>query len=160
MAREPMPSAIAPLALPVAMSGRMRLAPSDRSSATTAPPASSTAMVSGFSFMSVPLSNAAAMIRRACSSFSVMAFPSAFRNQRAAGSQPVDLPGRIADLGEDFGIVLAEPRRRPDDATGRCRKLDRQADRLHRPGLRVLGLDHHLARQRLRITVHLGDVEH
>ena len=45
--REPLPSAIAPHALPIATCGRSRLAPSSRCRVSRCPPASSTTTVSG-----------------------------------------------------------------------------------------------------------------
>src|SRR5688500_15937067 len=69
----------------------------------------------------------------------------------------VDLGGGEAEFGEHLARVLSEGGRGAAHAAGRRRELDRQAERARAPGARVLELDHHLARQRLRVGGELGD---
>ena len=54
--------------------------------------------------------------------------------------------------------MLAEDRRREGDLAGGLGELQRMADGLHRPGRRMLDLDHHFAGQRMGVFLHLLDV--
>ena len=65
-----------------------------------------------------------------------------FRDDRCPClDHPVDVGLRIADLGEDLAGVLAVQRRGAANAARRPGKLDRQADRLGRPGLGMDEID-------------------
>src|ERR1700760_3097361 len=66
-AREPIPIASAPYALPWAISARIRLVPSCAAVILMAPRASRTAITSGLNFFSTPLASAASRILRATS---------------------------------------------------------------------------------------------
>src|ERR1700680_2109567 len=71
----------------------------------------------------------------------------------------VDLGVGKSMLAQHLGGVLAEDRCAMFRAARRRGEFDRQADRLHRAELAVMGLDDHLAGERLLVVVHLPDVE-
>src|SRR5688572_7405361 len=76
---------------------------------------------------------------------------------RVCSVKRFDLGGGKAELGEHLARMLAESRRGARHRARCRRKLDRQAQGSGRPGARVLELDHHLARERLRVARQLGD---
>src|SRR5262249_22257265 len=59
---------------------------------------------------------------------------------------------REPELAEHLVRVLPQERRRPPDAHREIGHLPRGADHLDCSGQRMLGLDHHVARERLRIV--------
>src|SRR5512145_1977433 len=71
--------------------------------------------------------------------------------------QGVDLGRGKAEFRKHLAGVLAESRRRPCHLARRAGKLDRQSERTRSAGARMLELNHHLARQRLRVGGHVGD---
>src|SRR5919108_2448861 len=76
---------------------------------------------------------------------------------RVCRVQRIDLGGGEAEFREHVARVLAEGRRRARDSPRRARQLDRQPERARAPGARMLELDHHLAREGLRVGRHFGD---
>ena len=75
----------------------------------------------------------------------------------AAGDERIDVGVRVAVLAQHLARVLAQQRRGARDRRRRCGKVDRAAERLGRPGLRMDEVDDHAARERLRMRERLAD---
>src|SRR6476660_2829161 len=73
--------------------------------------------------------------------------------ENALCAKLINLLRRIAQLGQDLTAVLPDHERRPLDATGCLRQVERQADLIELADERMLVRNHPLALRELRFIV-------